>query len=319
MINEENLNKLYEGIINGNELTIKELNDYGFNSKDIAEYDKATECFNKCYELDPTHSGTCFQLFLRSITKKDYESAFKYFEVLSDTENPYYSADSNFYLYLLSIITDIPDKHKEYARYLKFYHELGFHILLPNNRAHGNSEGEYIGFGWLDRIDCLQWIDTMKLYFHDQDIQIVLHGISMGSATVLMASGEELPSEVKCIISDCGFTSVYEEMKHEMKRSHIPTVILPTATLLSKKRVGYNFKEASTINQVKKSHTPTLFIHGDQDDFVPTYMVYDLYNACQAPKDLLIVEGAKHAESYIVNQELCEKTIVDFMSNYVKL
>lgn len=208
---------------------------------------------------------------------------------------------------------------REYARYLKFYHELGFHILLPNNRAHGNSEGEYIGFGWLDRIDCLQWIDTMKLYFHDQDIQIVLHGISMGSATVLMASGEELPSEVKCIISDCGFTSVYEEMKHEMKRSHIPTVILPTATLLSKKRVGYNFKEASTINQVKKSHTPTLFIHGDQDDFVPTYMVYDLYNACQAPKDLLIVEGAKHAESYIVNQELCEKTIVDFMSKYVKL
>lgn len=154
MINEENLNKLYEGIINGNELTTKELNGYGFNSKDLAdlieqgslervkrgyysfqsvdelfyygkkliaakEYDKATECFKKCYELDPNHSGACFQLFLRSISKKDYEAAFKYFEVLSDTENPYYSADSDFYLYLLSIITDIPDKHKEYARCLK--------------------------------------------------------------------------------------------------------------------------------------------------------------------------------------------------------
>ena len=154
MINEENLNKLYEGIVNGNELTTKELNSYGFNSKDLAdlieqgslervrrgyysfqsidelfyygkklifekEYDKATECFKKCYELDPNHSGACFQLFLRSISKKDYESAFQYFEVLSNTENPYYSADSNFYLYLLSIITDIPDKHKEYARYLK--------------------------------------------------------------------------------------------------------------------------------------------------------------------------------------------------------
>lgn len=154
MINEENLHKLYEGIVNGNELTTKELNSYGFNSKDLAdlieqgslervkrghysfqsidelfyygkkliaakEYDKATECFKKCYELDQNHSGACFQLFLRSISKKDYESAFQYFEVLSDTENPYYSADSNFYLYLLSIITDIPDKHKEYARYLK--------------------------------------------------------------------------------------------------------------------------------------------------------------------------------------------------------
>ena len=207
---------------------------------------------------------------------------------------------------------------KEYAYYLKFYHELGFHILLPNNRAHGDSEGKYIGFGWLDRLDCIQWISTIKDYFH-KDLQIVLHGISMGSATVLMASGEELPDDVKCIISDCGFTSVYDEMKYESRHSpFLSHVILPTATLLSKKRVGYSFKEASTIKQVKKSKTPTLFIHGDQDDFVPTYMVYDLYNACSDEKDLLIVEGAKHAQSYLVNQNLCEQTIVDFMKRYIQ-
>lgn len=207
---------------------------------------------------------------------------------------------------------------REYANYLKFYHELGFHILLPDNRAHGESEGKYIGFGWLDRLDCIQWIHYMKKYFH-QDLQIVLHGISMGSATVLMASGEDLPDDVKCIISDCGFTSVLDEFKHELHDHKIvSTLLIPTATLLSKKRVGYSFKEASTIEQVKKSRTPTLFIHGDQDDFVPTYMVYDLYNACQADKDLLIVEGAKHAESFIVNQELCEKTIIDFMQQYVQ-
>lgn len=206
---------------------------------------------------------------------------------------------------------------KEYAYYVKFYHDLGFHILLPDNRAHGESEGTYIGFGWLDRLDCIQWIYKMKEYFN-KDLQIVLHGISMGSATVLMASGEELPDDVKCIISDCGFTSVLDEFKHELKHIHIPSaLILPTASLLSKKRVGYSFKEASTINQVKKSKTPTLFIHGDQDDFVPTYMVYDLYNACAADKDLLIVEGAGHAESYLVNQELCERTIVEFMNQYI--
>lgn len=154
MINQENLKKMYEGIIEGKELTTKELNIYGFNSKDLSdlikqgilervkrgyysfqsiddlfyygkkliaekEYEKATECFKKCYKLDPNHSDTCFQLFLRCISEKDYETAFKYFEVLADTDNPYYSADSNFYLYLLSIITDVPDKHKEYARYLK--------------------------------------------------------------------------------------------------------------------------------------------------------------------------------------------------------
>lgn len=208
---------------------------------------------------------------------------------------------------------------REFAYYVKFYHELGFHVLLPNNRAHGDSEGTYIGFGWLDRLDCMQWIDEIKDYF-DKDLQIALHGISMGSATVLMASGEDLPSDVKCIISDCGFTSVLDELAHNLKLSHIPpAIILPTATLLSKKRVGYSFKEASTIDQVKKSKTPTLFIHGDQDDFVPTYMVYDLYNACAADKDLLIVEGAKHAQSYLVDQELCERTIIEFMSQYIKL
>ena len=105
---------------------------------------------------------------------------------------------------------------------------------MPDNRAHGESEGTYIGFGWLDRLDCIQWIHKMKEYF-DKDLQIVLHGISMGSATVLMASGEELPSDVKCIISDCGFTSVLDEFEHELKQAHIPpALILPTATLLSK-------------------------------------------------------------------------------------
>lgn len=207
---------------------------------------------------------------------------------------------------------------REYAYYIKFYHDLGFNILLPDNRAHGESEGTYIGFGWLDRLDCIQWIYTMKNKFN-QDLQIVLHGISMGGATVLMASGEVLPQDVKCIISDCGFTSLLEQFEYQLKDSKIPSsLLLPTATLLSKKRIGYSFKEASTLEQVKKSKTPTLFIHGDQDTFVPTYMVYDLYNACSAEKDLLIVEGAKHAQSYIVDKDLCEKTIIEFMNKYVK-
>lgn len=154
MINKENLNNLYEGIINDNELTTKELNSYGFNSKDLSnmieegtltrikrgyytllavedlyyygkklitkkEHDKATKCFEKCYQLDPEHFGTCFQLFLRSINNKDYENTFKYFDTLLKTDKPHYDIDNNLYLYLLSIITDIPEKHKNYARYLK--------------------------------------------------------------------------------------------------------------------------------------------------------------------------------------------------------
>lgn len=154
MINEENLNKMYNGLIDEKELTTKELNSYGFNSKDLTdlindrvlervkrgyysflsiddlfyygkqliaskEYDKATACFKKCYELNPNHLGACFQLFLRAVQSKNYEEAFTYFEHFYDSDNEYYNNDSNFYLYLLSMIAEIPEQHREYAKYLK--------------------------------------------------------------------------------------------------------------------------------------------------------------------------------------------------------
>lgn len=154
MINEENLTKMYEGILNEQKLTTKELNGYGFNAKDLSvliengtiervkkgyysfksiddlfyygkkliamkEYDKATMCFEKCYGLNPNHSGTCFQLFLRSIQNRNYEKAFEYFDHIYDTDNKYYNADSNYYLYLLSMITELPENHRQYAKFLK--------------------------------------------------------------------------------------------------------------------------------------------------------------------------------------------------------
>lgn len=206
---------------------------------------------------------------------------------------------------------------KEYGKYLQFYHQLGFHILLPDNRAHGQSEGDYIGFGWLDRLDCIQWIDKIKDVF-DQPLQIVLHGISMGSATVLMASGEPLPADVKCIISDCGFSSMIEEVEHVVKQTAFPNAIVKPAVWFSQYKAGYNFKDASTIEQVKKSKTPTLFIHGDADDFVPTKMVYDLYDACPCQKELLIVQGAKHAQSYKADPKLYKQTVTSFIEQFIK-
>ncbi len=154
MINKENLNKLYIGVLEGIELTTKELKNYGFNSKDIndlieqgtiirvkrgfyslksieqlfyygkqliaqKEYTKATQCFQKCFEINPNHPGVCFQLFLRCIQNKDYKKAFEYFDVFYNGENDFYNADSNFYLYLLSMITELPKNHKDYARFLK--------------------------------------------------------------------------------------------------------------------------------------------------------------------------------------------------------
>lgn len=206
---------------------------------------------------------------------------------------------------------------KEYGKYLQFYHRLGFHILLPDNRAHGQSEGKYIGFGWLDRLDCLQWIDEIKKYFH-HPLQIVLHGISMGSATVLMASGEKLPSDVKCIIADCGYSSMIEEVQHVVRQTPFPNFIVKPAAWLSQYRAGYSFYDASTMKQVKKSQTPTLFIHGDKYDFVPTFMVYDLYNACPCQKQLLIIKNAKHAQSYTTDPVRYQKTVISFIQQFIK-
>lgn len=155
MINEDNLNKLYKSVVDGVELTTKWLNGFGFNSKDLndlieqksiirvkrglytlksvdelfyygkqliaqKEYDKATQCFEKCFQIDPTHTGVCFQLFLRCIQNKDYEKAFEYFDIFYNSENEFYNADSNFYLYMLSMIIELPENHREYAKYLKF-------------------------------------------------------------------------------------------------------------------------------------------------------------------------------------------------------
>lgn len=206
---------------------------------------------------------------------------------------------------------------KEYAKYLQFYHDAGFHILLPDNRAHGQSEGKYIGFGYLDKFDCLQWIDFVEKQ-SQKNIQIILHGISMGSATVLMASGEPLSQAVKCIISDCGYSSMMEEVKHAIQQTPIPSIMMKPAAFLSRYHAGYDFKKVSTIEQVKKSHTPTLFIHGDQDNFVPTKMVYELYGACPSQKELLIVKGAKHAQSFDVDPDLYQRTVLSFIQKYVK-
>ena len=154
MINEENLSKMYEGIIKEQELTTKKLKEYGFNSKDLAsliengtlerikkgyysfksidalyyygrklvsmkEYNKATICFEKCYELNPKHFDSSFYLFFECIKKRNYEKAFEYFNNIYDTDNKYYKSDNNYYLYLLSMITELPEKYRQYARTLK--------------------------------------------------------------------------------------------------------------------------------------------------------------------------------------------------------
>ncbi|MEG0387573.1 MAG: alpha/beta fold hydrolase, partial [Niameybacter sp.] len=143
------------------------------------------------------------------------------------------------------------------APYAKKFHEMGYNIIIPDLRAHGTSEGDYIGMGWDERFDIIDLIDYVIA--KDSDAEIALFGVSMGAATVMNVSGEPLPSNVKAIIEDCGYTSVWDQFSYQLKDLFgLPAFpMMHSASLVGKLRAGYWIGEASPITQVQKSQTPT--------------------------------------------------------------
>ena len=196
---------------------------------------------------------------------------------------------------------------------------LGYNILLPDLRYTGLTEGDAIQMGWLDRKDVIQWINTAPHIFGDS-IRAVVHGISMGAATTMMVSGEKLPDYIRCFVEDCGYTSVWDQFKKELKGVfHLPAFpLLYVTEWICQLQNGWNFHEASALNQVKKCRKPMLFIHGDKDDFVPTWMVYRLYEAKPQPKALWVVPGVDHAHSYRDYPEEYTGKVRKFVEGYLE-
>ena len=199
----------------------------------------------------------------------------------------------------------------------KRFLDFGYNVLIPDLHAHGKSEGKYIGMGWKDRLDIMAWIDYLIATYGN--IKIILYGISMGAATVMMTSGEKLPSNVRMVIEDCGYTSAWDEFAYELKYLfHMPIFpALYNANFITRIRAGYSFKKASSIKQLKKSITPTLFIHGDQDKFVPFDMLDKLYNAANCKKERLVIKGAGHAEAQGIDPEKYWHTVRKFIKKYI--
>ena len=195
-----------------------------------------------------------------------------------------------------------------------YYMTRGYSMLLVDERAHGESEGKYIGFGCLDRRDALKWIDWV-IQNCGEDVQILLHGTSMGGATVLMTSGLELPEQVKGIISDCAFTSPKEVFTHVLhSMMHMPAFpMIQIADWMNRKNAGYGLDECNAAREVQKAKVPILFIHGSGDTFVPCSMCETIYENCAAPKRKLIIEGAAHAESYYKDTEAYENALNEFI------
>ena len=185
--------------------------------------------------------------------------------------------------------------------------ELGWNVVVPDLHAHGLSEGSAAGMGWLDRKDVLEW---MRVFRTDS---MTVHGVSMGAATAMMMSAEAMPRGVRNVnfVADCGYTSVWDEFSCQLKEQFglPPFPLMYVTSALCRLLYGWSFGEADALGQVAKSPYPMLFIHGDSDTFVPTWMALSLYAAKPGHKKLWISPHCGHAESFAKHREEYERLI----------
>lgn len=198
----------------------------------------------------------------------------------------------------------------------KEFYERGFNVLIVDCRGHGLSEGNYIGMGWHDRLDIVKWIEYILL--RSPSAKIVLYGVSMGAATVMMTTGEALPSHVVCAIEDCGYSNLYDVFADQIKKLyHLPPItVLAGVDCVMRRKAGYSIGDVDVVKQLRKSKTPTLFIHGQEDDFVPFTMVFENYNACVAPKEIITAARAGHGLSQM--KPYYYMKVFEFIDRYMK-
>lgn len=198
-----------------------------------------------------------------------------------------------------------------------WYYEQGYHVVVPDLRCQGESEGDFIGMGWTDHYDCNLWIDY--ILSQDSDAQIIIHGQSMGASTALIMTGDEALSEhVVAVVSDCAYTDAYSMFGDKVTEwFYLPAFpLVDSARIVLKLRGGYDLTDASALNAVSVSSTPTLFIHGASDAMISVQMSEDLYEAASCPKELLIIDGAGHAQAQDKDPDTYYGTISRFLVQY---
>lgn len=209
------------------------------------------------------------------------------------------------------------------ARYAREYYKKGYNLVMPYMRGTDKGIKSPKGvvaytMGYLDKIDLVAWVNYVVEL--DPAAEIVLHGESMGAATVMMAVGEPLPNNVKCAVEDCGYTSVWDEFAHnivDMFRLPVFPYLYGSQAMI-KRHIDLDFKKASSVEALKKSKTPMLFIHGEADTFVPFEMVYKNYEAFNGEKDILTIPEADHALSVDTDPVKYFDKVWEFVGKYVK-
>lgn len=200
---------------------------------------------------------------------------------------------------------------------LRMYHDMGLNLLIPDQRAHGKSDGKFITFGVKESRDMERWVQYHNENFGD--FPVILSGLSMGASTVLFLADKQLPSNVKGIIADCGFTSPAEIISEVFRRvTHLPPQpSVWIADLFGRIFAGFSLYEMDTRKTLRASRLPVLMVHGKADGFVPYEMSTAGYNVCTSEKQLLLVEDADHGVSFLKDQEGYTKAIVYFLKKYI--
>ena len=192
--------------------------------------------------------------------------------------------------------------------------QLGRSALIVDQRCSGRSGGNTITFGINEHRDCLAWVDHMIQRF-GPDVKIILTGISMGAATVMMAAGQELPSNVIGILADCGYSSPKEIIKKVIRDKGLPVNIAYFFVKLGAKIYGkFDLEETSPVEAMKCCKVPAIFFHGEADDFVPCEMSRANYEACTGRKQLVTIPGAGHGLSYPASPEAYLSALGAFFS-----
>ncbi len=205
------------------------------------------------------------------------------------------------------------DWKTDFGSCVDFLYGEGSVLICPDQRGQNDSEGEYIGFGVLERHDCIDWLQFVTERY-PEDIPIYLLGVSMGASTVLMASGSKMNDRVKGIIADCGFTSPHAIWKHVLDNNLKikEKFTYPLANAIIKRKARFDGDGYSTLDALKVNTRPVLFIHGSSDGFVPISMTFENYLATVAPKQLFIVPGAGHGMSYLTDTAGYQNNVREF-------